>query len=111
MQDAKNVQSRPAGAPLVVRDLLLTDWLLWRAGLTEGNVRRIRPGMSLVQVEALPGGPAAETVDMPADFPAYRWRRTWRDGAAAVDVQFRVDGRVMAAAGGRPAQPGLLARL
>ena len=48
---------------------------------------------------------------MPANYPAYRWRRTLKDGGAAVDVHFWPDGRVMAAAGGRPAQPGLLARL
>ena len=100
-----------AGLALVVGALLLTDWLLWRPGLTEGNVKRIRPGRILAEVEALLGGPAAEAVEMPADVPAYRWLRTWKDGPAAVDVQFWPDGRGMAAAGGRPAPPGPLARL
>ena len=41
-----------AGLALVVAALLLTDRLLWRPGLTEGNVRRLRPGMTLAEVEA-----------------------------------------------------------
>jgi hypothetical protein len=32
-----------AGVALVVSALLLTDRLLWAPGLTEDNVRRIRP--------------------------------------------------------------------
>jgi hypothetical protein len=48
---------------------------------------------------------------MPEDFPAYRWRREWRAGGTSVVVQFFADGTVMAAAGGRPAPPGPLARL
>jgi hypothetical protein len=74
-------------------------------------VRLIRPGMTLAEVEALLGGPAADTFEMPTDYPAYRWQREWRAEGAAVDVQLFADGRVMAAAGrGRP-QPGPLARL
>jgi hypothetical protein len=46
------------GVALVVGVLLLTDWLLWEPGLTEDNVRRIRPVMPLAEVEALLGGPA-----------------------------------------------------
>jgi hypothetical protein len=40
--------------------LPLTDWPLWRPGLTEGNVRRLRPGMTLAEIEALLGGEAVE---------------------------------------------------
>ena len=40
-----------AGFALVVGALLLTDRLLWQPGLTEDNVRRIRPGMTLAEVE------------------------------------------------------------
>jgi hypothetical protein len=99
------------GVALVIGALLLTDALLWRPGLTEDNVRRIRPGLTLAEVEALLGGPAADTFEMPADYPAYRWQREWRDGRDCVVVQFFGDGTVMAAAGrGRP-QPGPLARL
>ena len=96
---------------LVALALLLTDRLLWRPGLTEDNVRRLRPGMTLAEVEALLGGPAADTFEMPADYPAYRWKREWRAEGAAMDVQFFADGRVMSAAGrGRP-RPGILARV
>src|SRR6516162_323267 len=54
-----------AGLALVVGALLLTDRLLWQPGLTEDNVRRIRPGMALAEVEALLGGPAAEGNTLP----------------------------------------------
>jgi hypothetical protein len=71
--------------------------------------------MTLAEVEALLGGPAAVTVDMhpvaPDEERGYRWLRRWKAEGAAVDVLFFEDGRVMAAAGrGRP-QPGPLARL
>src|SRR5205823_12125574 len=96
--------------------LLLTDRLLWQPGLTQDNVRRIRPGMTLAEVEELLGGPATETIDWQAEGEPIsplrvRWQRNWQAEGAAVDVQFTTDGRVMAAAGrGRP-QPGPLARL
>src|SRR5262249_29060712 len=100
-----------AGLALVALALLLTDRLLWQPGLTEDHVRRLRPAMTLEQVEALLGGPATDTFEMPADYPAYRWQREWREGGEVVVVQFFADGRVRATAGrGRP-QPGPLARL
>jgi hypothetical protein len=104
-----------AGLALVVGALFLTDRLLWQPGLTEDNVRRIRPGMTLAEVEALLDGPATVTVDMrpvaPDEESGYRWLRRWKVAGAAVDVQFAADGPVTAAAGrGRP-QPGPLARL
>jgi hypothetical protein len=46
------------GVALVAGALLLTDWLLWTPGLTEDNVRRIKPGMTLAEVEEMLGGPA-----------------------------------------------------
>jgi hypothetical protein len=64
-----------AGVALVVGALLLT----------EDNVRRIKPGITLAEVEALLGGPAAGTFAMPADYPAFRWQR---EGGESVVVQF-----------------------
>jgi hypothetical protein len=104
-----------AGVVLVVGALLLTDWLLWRPGLTEDNVRRIKPGMPLAEVEAMLGGPATWEMDMrlaaPDEERGYRWLRRWKAEGAAVDGQFFEDGRVMAAGGGRRSRPGPLARL
>jgi hypothetical protein len=59
-----------AGVALVVGALLLTDRLLWEPGLTEDNVHRLWPGMTLAEVEALPGGPAVDTFEMPAEWLA-----------------------------------------
>jgi hypothetical protein len=103
------------GVALVVGALLLTDRLLWQPGLAEDNVRRLRPGMTLAEVEALLGGPATWETDMRAEPEAaargYRWLRHWQAEGAVVDVQFRADGRVTAAEGGRRTRPGPLARL
>src|SRR5262249_19202548 len=77
-----------AGVALVVGALSLTDRLIWQPGLTEDNARRIKAGMTLAEVEALLGGPAADTFEMPADYPAFRWQREWREGGASVVVQF-----------------------
>jgi hypothetical protein len=88
-----------AGLALVALALLLTDRLLWAPGLTEDNVRRLRPGLTLAEVKALLDGPAADTFEMPADYPAYRWQREWRSGGAWAEVLFGADGRVMTAAG------------
>ena len=55
-----------AGMALVAIALLLTDRLLWEPGLTEDNVRRIKPGMTLAEVEELLGGHATDTFEMPA---------------------------------------------
>jgi hypothetical protein len=52
-----------SGLALVALALLLTDRLLWQPGLTQDNVRRIRQGMTLAEVEALLGGHATKTVD------------------------------------------------
>jgi hypothetical protein len=62
-----------AGVALVVGSVLLTDRLLWE------------PGMTLAEVEALLGGTAADTFEMPAEFPACRWQREWREGGADVE--------------------------
>ena len=105
-----------AGLALVALALLLTDRLLWEPGLSEENVKRIRPGMSLAEVKALLGGPATETIDLKAEGSplvqmGIRWQRHWQAEGAVVDAQFFADGTVMAAGGGRRARPGPLARL
>src|SRR5262245_51712686 len=105
-----------AGLALVALALLLTDRLLWVPGLTEGNERRLRPGMTLAEVEELLGGPATETIDLKAEGSplvqmGIRWQRHWQAEGAVVDAQFFADGTVMAAGGGRRARPGPLARL
>jgi hypothetical protein len=46
------------GVALVALALAFTDWALsLRSGVTEANVRRIRVGMTVHEVEALLGGP------------------------------------------------------
>src|SRR5262249_6453326 len=79
-----------AGLALIAGALLLTDRLLWQPGLTEDSVRRIPPGMTLAEVEALLGGPAADSFEMPADYLTFRWQREWREGNADVVVQVTV---------------------
>ena len=48
------------GLALVALAFVVTDALLWEPGVTEANVKRIRPGMTLEQVERLLGGPDAD---------------------------------------------------
>src|SRR5262249_43061242 len=104
-----------AGLALVACALLLTDRLLWRPGLTEDNVRRLRPGMTLAEVEALLGGPATWEMDMCREAPGeklgFRWLRKSVNEGVRLEVQFFEDGRVRAAAGWGRRQPGPLARL
>jgi hypothetical protein len=69
------------------------------------------PGLTLAEVEALLGGPAVDTFEMPPDYPAYRWQREWREGGEVVVVQFTAEGKVMSAAGRGLPQSGPLARL
>jgi hypothetical protein len=53
------------GLALLAGAFLLTDALLWRPGVTEANVRRIRPGMTLAEVEALLGPFILDREDTP----------------------------------------------
>jgi hypothetical protein len=52
------------GLALVALAFALTDALLWRPGVTEANVRRIRPGMKRTEVEAVLGRQNGGTIIM-----------------------------------------------
>jgi hypothetical protein len=52
---------------LLAGAFLLTDALLWEPGPTEQNVRRVRPGMTSEQAEAILGGPGWTLVVYTAD--------------------------------------------
>jgi hypothetical protein len=102
------------GLVLVVLAFLLTDALLWAPGLTEANVRRIKPGMTLAEVEALLGSPPWHSEDF-AEYGVnrlgYRWSRLWKAEGAWAEVSFGADGRVRAAVGRELPRPGPLDRL
>jgi hypothetical protein len=57
-----------SGVALVVVALafLLTDALLWQPGINEANARRVRPGMTLPEVEGLLGTSAAVHLQSPS---------------------------------------------
>ena len=48
---------------------------------------------------------------MPADYPAFRRQREWREGGESVVVPFTAGDRILAAAGGGRRLAGPLARL
>ncbi len=50
---------------LMALAFLATDALLWRPGVTEANARRIRPGMTLAQAEAILGSESHVIVRRP----------------------------------------------
>src|SRR5262245_20858533 len=82
-----------AGLALVALALLLTDRLLWQPGLTEDNVRRLRPGMTLEQVEALLGGPGAQAFACEIGDGRSLAGNVWSGREGRVDVAFRGAGR------------------
>jgi hypothetical protein len=85
------------GLALVALALAVTDWALrLRPGVTEANVKRIRPGMTVGEVEALLGCPA-DTAQR-ADKCGGDWLREWRCPRGEVYVLSSPDDRVMRAA-------------
>jgi hypothetical protein len=108
------------GLALVAGALAFTDWALsLQPGVTEANVRRIRPGMTRVQVEALLGPPSTpwwlgvwelSPDNEPRRLPFLVWERE----EGSVSALFELDGRLRSITPWRPpstARRGLLARL
>src|SRR5262245_49981877 len=113
------------GLTLVALGLAFTDWALsLRPGVTERNVRRIREGMTLPEVEALFGGCARTEFDIHAAcrqtpgacYPTRwwtrsAWRRDWQGVEGTVTVTFGLDGTVTETAFERSDRPSSFARL
>src|SRR5262249_5775329 len=70
---------------LVTVAFLVTDRLPWHPGVTEANVRRIRPGMTQTQVEAILGGPCDSGGGRRVNGPDV-WVWTTGSGQAVVHV-------------------------
>jgi hypothetical protein len=81
------------GIVLVAGAFLLTDALLWRPGVTEANVRRIRPGMQRTEVEAVLGRQNGGTIIM-GGHPRIEF---WEGACGVANVQFDRHGRTLAA--------------
>jgi hypothetical protein len=104
------------GLALVALALAFTDWALsLQSGVTERNVKRIREGMTLAEVEAITG--------RPADFrcPLTKFGRPigygeWNGAGGTMVVDFDEDGcalyaRWRVARAGAGSRPAFLARL
>ncbi len=76
---------------LVTVAFLVTDGLVWQPGVTEANVRRIRPGMTQAQVETLLGRPHDDKSGRAGRGP---YGLTWYESRVAVTVSFSAAGRV-----------------
>jgi hypothetical protein len=91
------------GLVLVALGLVLTDALLWQPEASKANLRRIRPGMTLREVEAILGGPADRTYDIKR-FPPHmremyyrpgeKWTRGWAGTHGEAIVNFDEGDRV-----------------
>src|SRR5262245_29793669 len=89
---------------LLAGAFLLTDRLVRPPGITEANVKRIRPGMTLAQVERLLGGPATENETFwgknssrPGGVDAWH-RRSWAGPEGTALVFFNGDDGAVARA-------------
>jgi hypothetical protein len=77
------------GLALVALALAFTDWVMMAPsapGVTEANVRHIRPGMTVEQVEALLGGPGQPITLL--DGSPSRQGSLWQpdSGAAIIEI-------------------------
>jgi hypothetical protein len=104
------------GLALLALGLAFTDWVLsFQPGATEANVKRIRVGMTLEEVEALLGGPARVTCKLgewPDNGQPRRRACFWGGATGATCITLDVTGRVESAEWARSTeQPSPLARL
>src|SRR5262245_644263 len=88
------------GLALVALALALTDWVLsLQPGVTEANVKRIKDGMTLDQVEAILGGPGSPGHRPPCKGPQdfvgygkdggdYHWDYHWIGASGYASVTF-----------------------
>ena len=85
------------GLALVALGLAFTDWALsFQPGVTEMNVRRIRPGMTLAEVEAIFGGQSSQLIRFPPcglaalehDLPLMPWSAIWVSDSGTALVRF-----------------------
>src|SRR5262245_59450386 len=93
------------GLALVAVAFVITDALLWRPGVTAANVKRIREGMTLTEVQAL-FGDEPELGLGPDGARSWRW---WGEQGAAW-VHFDENERVQSAEFHRDAEPSLQGR-
>jgi len=88
------------GLALVALGLAFTDWALSLQPGTEPNLRRIRPGMSLADVESLLGSPGRMPLVRPMSGPRFggvpdKRARIWENEAGVVRVWLDEYGRVV----------------
>jgi hypothetical protein len=88
------------GIALVALAFVLTDALLWEPGITEANVRRVRVGMTLADVQALFG----DEPEMELGGDGTQSLRWWSEQGAAW-VHFDENQRVQSAEFERNAKP------
>ncbi len=86
------------GLALVALGLGFTDWALTPPpGVSAANVRRIRSGMTLAEVEGILGGPAGATLaaEMRRDGAVVKRARYWNAPAGIACVIFDSRGRAV----------------
>ena len=113
------------GLALVALALAFTDWALsLRPGVTEMNAKRIRPGMTLAEVEAIVGKPNLGGLVLPSPAPPFEGEEwvpevesgtlIWESSDGSIFVEFNRKGVATGETTWIPsndARPGLLARL
>ena len=101
---------------LVAVAFLLTDQLLWEPGVTAANVRQLRPGMTMQEVEGILGGlplyPENEFNLPPAYSPGFGLSfRLWRGKGGTAIVYVNERNQVVWAEFAPGRQAGDLARI